>query len=125
MKSIPNYEKQLADLEKRKEALLARERQIKARMGQVTRQQENHAKMTLGGAVFGILKRHDVPIADRQLLKLYGDAVKAVFQKHEAMMVREIEEEYLERQMAFEEQEKQKAAAAQAAEQPAGLTPYV
>lgn len=91
----PNYEKQLAELEKKKNAITARQRQIKAKMGKEKRAKENHTKMVLGGSVFGVLKKHDLP-EDRKQLELYGNAVKAVFQKHEGKLVELIEQEYQE-----------------------------
>lgn len=89
----PDYEKRLEELDKKKKAIIAKERQIKAKMSGEKRKKENHAKMVLGGAVFGVLKDHPLP-TDRKELDLYGRALKAVFQKNEGKLVELIEHEY-------------------------------
>ena len=92
----PNYEKQLQELEQKKNVIIAKQKKIKAKMSGEKRKKENHTKMVLGGAVFGVLKKHDLP-DDRKELELYGNAVKAVFQKHEGKLVEMIAQEYQER----------------------------
>ena len=88
-----DYEKQLEQLQKKKSAIVAKEKQIKARMSKEKRAKDNHTKMVLGGAVFGVLKDHPLP-TDRKELDLYGRALKAVFQKNEGKLVELIEHEY-------------------------------
>lgn len=78
---LKSLENQLAELEEKKNKIVAKEKQLKARLSNEKRKKENHAKMVLGGAVFGVLKNH-VP-SDRKELDLYGRAVKAVFIKNE------------------------------------------
>ena len=89
---LENYEKQLADLEKKKSAITAREKQIKAKMSGEKRKKENHAKMVLGGAVFGVLKS-ELP-TDRKELDLYGRALKKVFENKQEPLLQMIDAEY-------------------------------
>ena len=89
---LENYEKQLADLEKKKSAITAREKQIKAKMSGEKRKKENHAKMVLGGAVFGVLKS-SLP-TDRKELDLYGRALKKVFENKQDALRQMIDAEY-------------------------------
>lgn len=88
-----DYEKQLAALEKKKAALAAKEKQIKAKMSGTKRAREDHAKMVIGGALFGILKKHGVP-EDRKQLRIYGNAVRDIFQANEAKLTELIEGRY-------------------------------
>ncbi len=96
-----DYEKQLEELQKKQDALKAKEKQIKAKMSKEKRAKENHAKMVLGGAVFGILK-DNIP-TDRKELELYGWALKAVIQKNKDKLSDMIENEYITLQIEQEE----------------------
>lgn len=98
----PNYEKQLEELEKKKSAIIAKEKQIKAKMSGEKRKKENHAKMVLGGAVFGVLKS-ELP-ADRKELDLYGRALKKVFENKQEPLLQMINVEY--QRLKKEQQEK-------------------
>ena len=88
----PDYEKRLEELDKKKKAIIAKERQIKAKMSGEKRKKENHAKMVLGGAVFGVLKS-ELP-ADRKELDLYGRALKKVFENKQEPLRQMIDAEY-------------------------------
>lgn len=88
-----DYEKQLAALEKKKAAIAAKEKQIKAKMSGTKRAREDHAKMVIGGALFGVLKKHGIP-EDRKQLRIYGNAIRDVLQASEATLVERIEARY-------------------------------
>lgn len=88
----PDYEKRLEELDKKKKAIIAKEKQIKAKMSGEKRKKENHAKMVLGGAVFGVLKS-ELP-TDRKELDLYGRALKKVFENKEDALRQMIDSEY-------------------------------
>ena len=75
---LENLENRLAELEKKKSVIAAQEKKLKSQLSSEKRKKENHTKMVLGGAVFGVLKDH-VP-TDRKELDLYGRALKAVLQ---------------------------------------------
>lgn len=98
----PDYEKQLEQLQKKKSAIVAKEKQIKAKMSGEKRKKENHAKMVLGGAVFGVLKS-ELP-TDRKELDLYGRALKKVFENKEDALRQMIDNEYqrLRREQPFQ-----------------------
>lgn len=89
---LTNLEMRLADLEKKKSAIVAKEKQLKAKLSTEKRKQENHTKMVLGGAVFGILK-NEVP-TERKDLDLYGRALKAVFTRKQFELGEMINNEY-------------------------------
>lgn len=85
-------ETRLAELERKKAAITAKEKQLKARLAGEKRKKENHTKMVLGGALFGVLKR-ELP-EDRKDLDLYGRAVKAVFARKQFELGELINNEY-------------------------------
>ena len=105
---IADYEKQLENLQKKQSVLKAKEKQLKAMMSEKKRAKENHIKMVLGGAVLGVLGEK-VP-TDRAELKLYGFALKAVFQKDKAKLADLIDTEFMNlliEQEKKEQEEKQ------------------
>lgn len=89
---LSNLEQRLAELEKKKAVITAREKQLKAKLAGEKRKKENHTKMVLGGALFGVLK-HELP-EERKDLDLYGRAVKAVFTRKQFELGELINSEY-------------------------------
>ena len=89
---LTNLQTRLAELEKKKAAITAKEKQLKAKLSTEKRKKENHTKMVLGGALFGVLK-NDIP-DERKDLDLYGRAVKAVFARKQFELGEMISNEY-------------------------------
>lgn len=115
-----NYEKQLEELQKKKNAIIAKEKQVKAKLSKEKRAKENHAKMVLGGAVFGVFK--DKLPTERKELTLYGIALKKVIQANEGKLSELIDNEYMS--LLIEQEEKAQAQPSETYEGESSPAPY-
>lgn len=97
---VSELQDRLAELEQKKNKIKAQEKRLKAQLAGEKRKKENHAKMILGGAVFGLLK--DQLPADRKDLDLYGRALKAVLAA-DSELAQKVTEEYEKLRTAAEE----------------------